>query len=86
MTAPSRTRFAIAIAAIALCGCLSPQEQAASDAAYFDTQCRSYGAEPGSDNYFQCRFVLQQQLDARRSANAYDVGYGLGQIISAGAR
>jgi hypothetical protein len=37
------------------------QAQAAATAASDDAQCRSYGAEPGSPSYIQCRMNLDNQ-------------------------
>jgi hypothetical protein len=37
------------------------QAQAAANAASDDAQCRSYGAEPGSPSYIQCRMNLDNQ-------------------------
>ena len=66
------------LAGCALVGCMSPEERAARAAAYQaqlevqeDAQCRSYGAEPGSQTYVQCRMLLQQQAaqaEAQRRA------------------
>jgi hypothetical protein len=46
--------FAAAMFCMALAGCASPGQIAASD----DAQCRSYGAQPGSDAYVSCRTQL----------------------------
>jgi hypothetical protein len=37
-------------------------------AAEEDAQCRSYGAEPGTQPYFQCRMALHQQKTAIAAA------------------
>lgn len=52
------------------CG-LDPQYRAARDArneARQDSQCRGYGAKPGSDVYVQCRMMIAEQN--RQSAEA----------------
>ena len=48
-------------AGFALSGCVTAQEMAAQVAAADDGDCRSYGAEPGSQTYFQCRMTKSQQ-------------------------
>lgn len=56
--------FALGCSLVALCGCADRQaieaRRAALDARE-DTQCRSYGAKPGSDAYFHCRMTLNTQ-------------------------
>ena len=57
------------ILVLALSGCAAYQQrqleqaqaQAAAQAANDDAQCRSYGAEPGSSVYVQCRMNLDNQ-------------------------
>ena len=56
-------------AAVAICGCaastlpavLTPPEVAMK---MDDEKCRGMGAEPGSQNYFDCRMTLDQQRTA----------------------
>jgi len=57
--------FAAALAAAAsiLAGCASEAERAARWAAVDDAKCKSYGAQPGTPAYVQCR----AQLDAART-------------------
>jgi hypothetical protein len=59
--------LAVFIGFFLLSGCASRQEIAAAD----DNDCASYGAQPGSQAYFQCRMMKDQQHNAdaaRRSA------------------
>jgi hypothetical protein len=58
-----KTAFVAAIlaAGLALSGCVTAEEMAAQVAD--DGDCRSYGAEPGSQAYFQCRMTKSQQHD-----------------------
>lgn len=52
---------------LALAGCASREEIAEADS----SDCASYGAQPGSQAYFQCRMMKDQQHNAdaaRRSA------------------
>jgi hypothetical protein len=51
---------------------LCDQAQAAATAASDDAQCRSYGAEPGSPSYIQCRMNKVPHRQARQPT-------GLGQ-------
>jgi hypothetical protein len=44
----------------ALAGCVSREEIAAADS----NDCASYGAQPGSQAYFQCRMMKDQQHNA----------------------
>ena len=56
-----------ACAALALSGCVTAEEMAAQDS----DDCHSYGAETGTDAYFQCRMVkAQQHIDASERAQA----------------
>ena len=41
-----------------------PEKLAAQDDGY----CKSVGAEPGSDRYYQCRMTLTQQRESKKSA------------------
>lgn len=52
---------------LVLCGCASQEEirakraaQEAKVSAQEDAKCRSYGVEPGSQEYFQCRMTFNQ--------------------------
>ena len=49
--------FALLILSVLATACQTPEEIAADD----DSQCRSYGAKPGSDAYVNCR-VAQQKI------------------------
>jgi hypothetical protein len=56
----------LGILGLSLGACMSPQEQAASDG----SACESYGAEPGTQAYFQCRMMKDQQRQANNAALA----------------
>jgi hypothetical protein len=67
-----------ACAALALSGCVTAEEMAAQDS----EDCHSYGAETGTDDYFQCRMVkAQQHIDASERANA-QMQHGLDMLAS----
>lgn len=51
-------------------GCVSDQQQAENLVAADDAQCRSYGAPHGSQAYFQCRLMKDQQRQANMAAIA----------------
>lgn len=53
-----------------LAGCVSDEERAANIAASDDAQCQSYGASPGTDRYFHCRLIMNQQRQANNAALA----------------
>jgi hypothetical protein len=50
-----------ALAALSLSGCVTAQEMERQVAAKDDRDCKSYGAAPGTDGYFQCRMTIRQQ-------------------------
>jgi hypothetical protein len=52
------------ISAALLSGCVTAQDIAAND----DDACQSYGAQPGSQAYFQCRMAKDQQRQANNAA------------------
>ena len=54
----------VLVAAASLSGCVTAQDIAAND----DDSCRSYGADPGSQAYFQCRMAKDQQRQANEAA------------------
>lgn len=59
--------LAAVISLFVLSGCASREDIAMAD----DNDCASYGASPGSQAYFQCRIMKDQQHNAdaaRRSA------------------
>lgn len=66
--------FLAALAAFALSGCVTAEEMAARNARADDSACQSYGAAPGSSDYFTCRmtkdqtrtYVAQVQAEAAR--------------------
>jgi hypothetical protein len=68
--ARNKQTFAVAVIAAGLAGCVSDQERAASIAASDDAQCQSFGASPGTDRYFQCRMMKDQQRQANNAALA----------------
>lgn len=57
---------------LSLSGCAEYQayqaQQAAQISAADDGQCRSYGAEPGSQAYIQCRMNIDNQRASARAA------------------
>ena len=48
------------LGSLALGGCVTATKYAAQVAVADDGDCRSYGAEPGSPAYFQCRMTKSQ--------------------------
>ena len=54
--------FAVLLLSLPLLACQTPEEIAAAD----NSQCRSYGAKPGSDAYVNCR-VAQQKIRSDKS-------------------
>ena len=52
--------------ALGLSGCVNRQQIAAGD----DFDCQSYGATPGTDAYFNCRMIKEQQRQATNLAVA----------------
>jgi hypothetical protein len=59
-------RKLILCAPLLLAGCVTAQERMVQLAAADDAKCQSYGAQPGSPPYIQCR----TQLDATRTQAA----------------
>jgi hypothetical protein len=59
---------------IALCGsmtgCMSAEERAQRISSADDDACQSYGAQPGTTEYFQCRMMKDQQRQATSAALA----------------
>lgn len=51
-----------------------PEKLAAQDDGY----CKSIGAEPGSDRYYQCRMTLTQQRESKK--NTYSSSQG-GSVV-----
>jgi hypothetical protein len=47
-------------AAPALGGCVTAEQMAAQNERADDTACKSYGAAPGTDAYYQCRITKDQ--------------------------
>lgn len=56
--------FILSALCIILSGCVTAQDIAAND----DDACQSYGAEPGSQAYFQCRMAKDNQRQANNAA------------------
>lgn len=52
--------LAAAVMAVALAGCVTPEQKATQHDAY----CRSIGASPGTDGYMRCRLAMVDQLRA----------------------
>lgn len=52
--------FLAALTAFALSGCVTAEEMAAQNARTDDSTCKSYGAAPGSNEYFTCRMTKDQ--------------------------
>lgn len=55
----------IALCALLLSGCVSVEERRAMD----DSQCQSYGAEPGTEAYVQCRMWAETEHRKREEFN-----------------
>lgn len=63
-----------------LAGCLASLEEVT---AAHDQQCRSYGAQPGSDAYIQCRMMLSNQIaQANAQRRAALVGMGTAMMAT----
>lgn len=60
-----RTLAPIALCALLLAGCVSVEERNAMD----DNQCQSYGAEPGTEAYVQCRMWAETEHRKREEFN-----------------
>lgn len=59
-----------AILCVLLSGCMTAAEREAAIERRDDDACQSYGAEPGSQAYFQCRMMKDQQRQANNTALA----------------
>jgi hypothetical protein len=46
---------------VALCGCMTAEQRQARIDAAEDAQCRQYGAQPGTQTYYQCRMALNER-------------------------
>lgn len=55
----------MALCALLLSGCVSVEERRAMD----DNQCQSYGAEPGTEAYVQCRMWAETEHRKREEFN-----------------
>jgi outer membrane biogenesis lipoprotein LolB len=60
----------ISVVSALLAGCASHEERAASIANADDAACQSYGAQLGTQAYFQCRMAKDQQRQANNAALA----------------
>lgn len=58
--------FSFFIVVLALAGCASRQDLAQID----DETCRSYGAQPGSQTYIECRMQKDQLRQQGQTARA----------------
>jgi hypothetical protein len=74
-------------AALALSGCVTPEEQAQLEVqakVADDADCRSYGAQVGTDTYVACRIIKQQQRTqiqiAQQQENQRQLNCGLRRI------
>lgn len=61
-----------------LVSCTTDQEDLAALRAERDTTCRSWGAQPGTPEYFQCRKYLQERADYNDAAAAGAMAGALG--------
>jgi len=73
------------ICIIAIAGCLSGCVHTGEEVANADdTKCRSYGIQPGTQPYVQCRMQLDHDRSTRQTANNLSNGGGIiGAIRSA---
>lgn len=68
---PSVNRFLSIFFLVTTCsGCMSTEERNARIAAADEDACVSYGAQPGTQEYFQCRMANDQQRQANNAALA----------------
>jgi hypothetical protein len=51
----------LAVAAVALAGCARAESAAEAAFRADDATCKSYGVEPGTDAYVECRLALDMQ-------------------------
>jgi hypothetical protein len=63
-------RLLLVLTTASLCGCVTAEERNAQISASDDDTCQSYGAQPGSQAYFQCRMAKDQQHQANNAALA----------------
>lgn len=59
---------ALLIAAFFLTACAGSEQIKARMASEHDAKCRSFGAQPGTDAYLQCRLALERNVSAERAA------------------
>jgi hypothetical protein len=82
---------------LALSGCVTAEEMAAQRAEFKaqvatadDSECRSYGAEPGTPVYVQCRMTKDQQRAQEAAASQAEYNQRLqcsvGQLTAAAAK
>jgi hypothetical protein len=64
-----RTLVVLAVA-LAMSGCVTPQEREAMQTRADDASCQSYGAKPGSPEYVQCRTAKSQQHEMANATMA----------------
>ncbi len=60
----------LGILGLSLGACATTQERASAVAASDGSACESYGAQPGTEAYFQCRMMKDQQRQANNAALA----------------
>lgn len=63
----------------AVSGCVTTEELATQD----NNECHSYGAETGTNNYFQCRMLKDQQHIQQRAAALAQFNRGLENMAAA---
>jgi hypothetical protein len=54
---------------LTLAGCLTQQQYYEQVAAKEDAQCQSWGNQPGTGPYQQCRYTLAQERENKRAAD-----------------
>lgn len=74
-----RSTFVLALCG-GLAGCMTAEERQAKVDAMEDAQCRQYGAQPGSQAYYQCRMTLNTQQ--RTTQRVGDLKAALDQIAN----
>ena len=74
-----RVLIACGVAALMLSGCVTDEELAAQD----DNTCHSYGAPTGSNAYFECRMIKDQQHAEQRERAMERLHYDLEKMGAA---
>jgi hypothetical protein len=63
-------KWSVLLTLFALGGCVTAEEMAAQQAAADDAKCRSFGAQPGSKPYLDCRLELERNRANVAAASA----------------